>query len=831
MIDVPARVKDALRSGDYKKEYKIHVGRYREAYYRKIGDIDLTEYAEWSPYKTTTLHTYGSNYKSDYIHFDESVNIRLYPNSEPSNVLAFYWERLNTEHDYRYNAGAYRQYGYMSTITYGDMAFEYEHKNVNLNGTTLKIEKEIYRAKRISNFTVNQNGSYKFYSSYGSFSTLKITLGSESIVVNASTDTGGVYAIVDLQAYYEYTLDFSNCNVRSIDYAIKEINEFVEETVLDNSRLVAESVKFDERMCSDTELKFGLCEGTSVEFQYFNYDNIRGKHINIELNVQYKNENNTLAWHTIPMGQYDVDECSRQASTGIIKAVAYNKLKSAYLDQRANQSIIETLDHYPDDSTNLYILLKQLLEGYGIADIGEEELNILHNRMEVGVEARGVRKAEYIWDPVGGEYYWKTLYGHYFTVYEKYVKIHFPSDWISGGQYRFILKTKRLLNAISATFSEQRNPCPSYPNDYGNYANIGISLHGAGYTPPAQGCYLPDFIISNHPYAKYFQGCYEIKKTDGTVIATFPAMTEFDNYNTEANYHTNFMTDIYSEEFTSDNSGIVLYVHMPVGFDPDFLYDDHLDVTTIYDFTDRIMPTISDFITTHAYFDAEGTAIYARHLGGDINEIVVSKSEFENISEDITLRDLQSAVFEANCQYGKLDRVTDLFAGIELNEGALYPRDNLYPANDLLPMGTSEAGYPAMYSKLWADEGNVRTFRYLIITYKAMENGQEVEKKLQRTVNTHGTDDYNMSDNWLFRNLVWTAEQVGAYADAMVAKMQNISWFPFEMWCAGLPYLEAGDAIEIAMQQGTYKSYVLRRNLNGIQNLQDEMINGTLDIF
>ena len=88
-----------------------------------------------------------------------------------------------------------------------------------------------------------------------------------------------------------------------------------------------------------------------------------------------------------------------------------------------------------------------------------------------------------------------------------------------------------------------------------------------------------------------------------------------------------------------------------------------------------------------------------------------------------------------------------------------------------------------------------------------------------------------MSDNWLFRNLIWTDAQVGAYADAMVAKMQNISWFPFEMWCVGLPHLEAGDAIEIAMQQGTYKSYVLRRNLNGIQNLQDEMINGTLDIF
>jgi hypothetical protein len=142
-----------------------------------------------------------------------------------------------------------------------------------------------------------------------------------------------------------------------------------------------------------------------------------------------------------------------------------------------------------------------------------------------------------------------------------------------------------------------------------------------------------------------------------------------------------------------------------------------------------------------------------------------------------------------------------------------------------------------MYSKLWADEGNVRSFRYLIITYKSEivdpDTGtvSEVEKTLQRTVNEHGTDNYNMSDNWLFRNLVWDDATVGDYADAMVEKLQNVTWFPFEMWCAGLPYIETGDEVEINMDEGAYTSSVLRRTLKGIQNLQDQMINGRLDIF
>ena len=88
-----------------------------------------------------------------------------------------------------------------------------------------------------------------------------------------------------------------------------------------------------------------------------------------------------------------------------------------------------------------------------------------------------------------------------------------------------------------------------------------------------------------------------------------------------------------------------------------------------------------------------------------------------------------------------------------------------------------------------------------------------------------------MSDNWLFKNLVWTDEEIEDYADAMVAKMQNLTWFPFEMWCAGLPYVETGDELEINVNGEAYTSYVLRRNLRGIQNLQDEMINGELDIF
>lgn len=213
----------------------------------------------------------------------------------------------------------------------------------------------------------------------------------------------------------------------------------------------------------------------------------------------------------------------------------------------------------------------------------------------------------------------------------------------------------------------------------------------------------------------------------------------------------------------------------------------------------------------------------------DSYEITLAQAE---AFSDITLRELQSADYEAGCLFGQLDRQQDGFYGVELNHSRLYPSETIYPENTLYPDGGDISAMRAIYSKLWADEGNVQSFKDLIITYKGLDEEQrEKDFTLQRTVNADGTQNYNCSDNWLFRNLVWTAEQIGAYADIMVGKMRDVKWFPFEMWSVGLPYIETGDEIEIPIGQETYTSYILQRTLSGIQNLQDTYINGELDIF
>lgn len=722
MIDVPVRVKDALRSGDYRKNYKITVEGADVVSEHKYEEPEIEIYLFYGP-----LGEYWTTRDILVSLPDDIIKVRIIIDSI---VTAFGWDND----------------GYIAWMAEPQL-FEFDWDN---NITTITMP-DNFRDLSIRGNHVIQNQ-----------------------FIQADTE----FTYVKVQGLID--------------------------NVIQNDRLVSGSVKFDERMCSDTELKFGLCEGTSVEFQYFDFSSILGKKIYINLDVEYKNADGVFEWYAIPMGWFDVEEISRQASTGIFKVTAYNKLMSKNLDSKINAELISILDNTISKSMPMYELLQLLTEGFAIEKpTGKKDILGSLGPYNEEAHAWGIAQA----DGMG-----RLYNGKRYMVGEAVIRL--GSGFNRAYYYEFIINT--LSDACQNVYMEylQRTGNPLVWCDETQYP---ITLSA--------------YINGNYEYSKHFGGYFKITTAGGDI--------EYPLNRSRQQYDTDFMNNV-------DN----LYIYVPT-----YIYDELLhEPARSQDINNHNYPScismddyIMGYVTRYREIENMGITMSLALIHGNTlyafqqisetpaDEVIITEAQIASISDDITLRDMQSAVYELNCQYGKLDRVTDLFAGIELNNGGLYPRDNLYPADNLYPQGTAEAGYPSMYSKLWADEGNIRSFRYLIITYKTTETiegqTQEVEKTLQRTVNADGTDNYNMSDNWLFRNLIWTSQQVGAYADAMVTKMQNIRWFPFEMWCAGLPFLEAGDEIEIQMREGTYKSYVLRRTLSGIQNLQDEMINGTLDIF
>jgi hypothetical protein len=677
-----------------------------------------------------------------------------------------------------------------------------------------------------------------------------------------------------------------------------------EDFTINNDNLVSESVNIDERMVSGDVLKFGLCEGSSLEFQYFDKVNITGRqlqafidvdfinYVNVYTNVDQvsrwggatvaedgkyrvfsaENEFNMVhitrdgsvlsytpttdetgtyafinalagdlvevdwvettyvntylqsyvitkqpATFPIPMGFFTVKNCSRQASTGIIKATCYNKLQSDYLDQKANDMLLEDFGGDATLELTLYDIQRYLLKDYEVLERPKESVPVAEEHRTAPL----------------------TILGYPYMAITESIDTPFSGYEISG-----IAGTTELhgLQFEMFAYSEGFSATVSA----GQYWELEFLKGDIDVFVENLKTYMLDILMTArvakngaYPWEFYTREDWE----QSMPIVPFMIMVGDTRYDLMVN-----PKEKIAEINALINQGpveIIVYVPTIMGmlcrYQGSTWYQMVSPVSLgepyEYEYWSANRTSVIKKTATPNILFSDGTVYNA--LAGEMFQVnIVNLNEAEKIPfvigdmPEFTLRQLMTANYETVCQFGQLDRETDLFSGVELNHSRLLPQETLYPASDLYPSGAQESAFKSQYSKLWADEGNVHKWKYLIITYKGLdEGGNEKDYTLQRTVNNDGTDNYNCSDNWLFLNLIWTAEQVGEYADAMVEKMRDVTWFPFEMWAAGLPYLETGDEIEIPLGEESYTSYVLQRQLKGIQNLQDTYINGTLDIF
>jgi hypothetical protein len=530
----------------------------------------------------------------------------------------------------------------------------------------------------------------------------------------------------------------------------------------------------------------------------------------------------------IPIGWFDVDACPRQVSTGIRKVTAYNKLKSTYLDEKANDNLKDIFSK--DYTLTMHDIKKALLGSYQIDEDRSE--------ISAAIEPYGILENEWI---KTGSCKLTQLYGIEnplnaynaqvsslnTSVYVRFVNKKMPyvldetqtaagidakhGDLI-GLEQNIVEYLKNLIDGahLNKSWETIRDYICSH-NGFQHIIGVNITTMTTKYYSTVQWEYEEEHGITHTVDGTIADVQYKLisgADANTNIYLYMPSHVEFSTSNEEVSGFAWYYTEgNYTYNDTASTTAQAVY--------PACKYSDGTDITGKAGI--GFQPRTENVMLMYEYTDLPPA------------DLITCK-----ISElpELTLRELTSAVYETVCQFGRLDRTTDLFAGVELNKAYLAPQDTLYPANDSYPSGQGERTLKSMYSNLWTDEGGVESFRYLIITYKGLNgSGEETEYRLQRTINEHGTRNYNMSSNWLFKNLIWTAEQVAEYAEAMVPKMQGVTWFPFEMWCAGLPYIETGDKLEIVVGDEVHPSYVLQRTLKGIQNLQDTYINGEVDVF
>ena len=244
-----------------------------------------------------------------------------------------------------------------------------------------------------------------------------------------------------------------------------------EDFTIDNDTLVAESVHIDERMATGSELKFGLCEGSSLEFQYFDHPNINGRTVQAFIDIYYDDVNT----HSTPMGYFTVKECPRQFSTGIYKVTAYNKLQSDYLDAEANSAIIDIVNQGEagESDASFFYILRTLLGEYNI-----ETYNVLN-------EFPDITSAELNDDLLFDD--WLSQHGA--AVQEVVFPIYTSSDSLAG-----YLHVRAFLLAMG-------QPSQYYDGYYDQFefnANVAKNITQAVYKTGAIDSHLDDRYVHDY---------------------------------------------------------------------------------------------------------------------------------------------------------------------------------------------------------------------------------------------------------------------------------------------------------------------------------------------
>jgi hypothetical protein len=128
---------------------------------------------------------------------------------------------------------------------------------------------------------------------------------------------------------------------------------------------------------------------------------------------------------------------------------------------------------------------------------------------------------------------------------------------------------------------------------------------------------------------------------------------------------------------------------------------------------------------------------------------------------------------------------------------------------------------PSDYSECWLDEYTVEPIG--AIKYKFTQNGKETE--VTYTIGD-GTSVYDMGSNAFIDALAnKSVDVINALLDQyFIPKLQYIRFVPADLTMRALPFLEAGDCLEIEAEDGTIiKTYIMHQTIDGIQSLEADI--------
>lgn len=189
-------------------------------------------------------------------------------------------------------------------------------------------------------------------------------------------------------------------------------------------------------------------------------------------------------------------------------------------------------------------------------------------------------------------------------------------------------------------------------------------------------------------------------------------------------------------------------------------------------------------------------------------------------------RDLTESYTEIMGMFGKSSRVGG--GGLSLvsvnSKFGLYPSETLYPSNDLYPKVTNLLT-KSTYKSAWYDDDYTLPYSKVTCTYKRYGTLEDAYAEYEIIEVEDDEKDkyqtYDISDNYYIKETPLLESQVLDILKTLASNIENIRYMPADIDLKGLPYIEAGDIVQVITKDGGFETIVLQRTLTGIQQLND----------
>ena len=586
-----------------------------------------------------------------------------------------------------------------------------------------------------------------------------------------------------------------------------------ETTDLNNEDVIAETVSFTESICSQQYFKFGMAESSEIEFTCVNVPNIKGSTIQcaIEIDVTSLGSSfitqhpvnsslpfltpQTVQWadnryaYRVPYGEFVVDTCPRDHGAMFQRQVtAYSPMPFEGNTIFYGETPMKKLKIRPEDYVNAIFLDN--------SDMTKRKSAIIPFQSRVRYELIDAMTSggdTIQFNGVGGSRNWYDVQ----DPLNKIVALRFDYTPHEFDNYAVDMFKKAMASFPNGTYTyEEKDFYNSGSGMYQVYANNAqaMSVCVGQFAP----CYWVEvsYLSSANTDARHIVSKPVFIKPNKTYLVDFRKLVN--NF-----VFINKLGSSYNEFYWAK-----IYFCVPWAWARTASWET-LSLTQAvanWPLADKIDPNVGVVYRDETY---EPSWVYIAEIESDLTQPSIAITNTGKVKKPALLNyytfedaideyEMVTGLLEVNGQFGRFGRQ---------GKFERFSLDNSSPI----------AIEASVWEEFWWDENEISPIGQVDIAYN-----NSVEDLTKSIVIGEGRSLYDMTNNSVMTKTIMSDERAEEIITELFApKAADVVYSAVDLTMKGLPYLEAGDYLELTSSDNeTFNTYILQQTITGIQDLR-----------